>query len=140
MKSLAIFLISFYFLSSESEGYKLVYTDYYITQETNKIIPTVIAQRGDSIRTYIDGHGYVWWKIDTEWDIHYDKHINIILSGKYKLSYKEHHSLLYIYTEKVVQLVYLEGTPPLVFSIEMGVKTNLKKKQNGGYNSGTNTK
>jgi hypothetical protein len=119
MKIITLFLL---LLTNFNKDYLVVHVESFESPILRKNIAFAIIIKEDSIRTYLPEIGHIWWKIDTEENVEKHKHYNILLSGRYKLSLNEHHSYLIINNKTVHQLIYLDGEPPLVFSIKMNRK------------------
>lgn len=93
--------------SSCANAQSLAYCNYYKDQYTSKNIATVIAVYEDSVLTYIEGVGYIKWKIDNGWTSNI-KYTKIIERGEYSLSYKILKAYLRIEPKIIFHVVYIE--------------------------------
>ncbi len=119
MKFILYFLILSSFSSFSQSNYYLAFCDHYKDQEVDRNVPIVIVVQGDSIRTYIDHFGYIWWHIDAMQKFITLNDTKVIDMAELYLSYKEHRSYITIGRKRITQLVLLRGNPDIILTIEL---------------------
>lgn len=123
MKTLLLLVLLLLSTKQKEVDYYMVYANNYSSNFSKRNIVVVLVFKQDSVRTYIEDYGYVWWKVDKADNVKVYPDKNILLSGDFNLTRNRHTSKLMVHNTRILQLIHLDGDPPIVFSIE------LKRKQ-----------
>ncbi len=117
MKNIIFVLLIFLSFDSFSQEKWLIYIEEYTILTERKRVSLVFQFTTDSVITYVPHYGYFKWKIKENF-LSKDEYFYIIDKGNIKLSYKNHKSELIISRINIIQLLWLDGDPPVLLIIE----------------------